>query len=371
MSFFPSEDEKVKVQLFIKDEIKSVKSFLNRYNLPYVDVVVVGSTAKDTFLSGDFDVDIFIITPNVDDVFEKIKLFRSGNVKLGELKIWHYIKDGFDVDLVVVHPEWSKINTLKHTDFYKKQLTDEMKNEVRKAKALFKSYGVYGAEIGGITGIALEELIRLHGNLENACKILIKSKGKIWLQDPTSNRPRNLLASVMPYRWNKIFRACKNYLSSKTIHYKKYTSKQFIAEKKNETFSSILLFERKRDKAVDFMTGLSICNKTCNELKNFEEDIQECKCDVYVNSKNIYVSFKVKPEKLSSFKLRCIYPQKAPPDAIEQFKKQHPNWFKKDNKICVIVPRKIADAKKFMINKITEKMSKRTYWLDKILNLEM
>ena len=127
----------------IEELVNLVEQELRRHGVNYVKVVAGGSTAKDTFLAGDHDIDIFVLTPEPEKALEVFKkILPNGVRKEGELTIWHgKTEDGFEVDLVAVHPEYTtRWFTLEHTEIYS-NLSESQKEGVRILKALFKEDG--------------------------------------------------------------------------------------------------------------------------------------------------------------------------------------------------------------------------------------
>ena len=353
----PSQEEKEELKQKIRKIINELEKYISESGAK-AKVIPVGSTAKDTFLKGSSDIDIFIVSDKYQDLFSSIKYFKpSGKVKRGELLIWNYRDGSYDVDLVFVPPEHPKIETLKHTEFYNKHLTNRMRDEVRKAKAFFRSHGVYKAEIGGITGVAIEELIRQKETFENLCRYIANHDLEdIWLQDPTTSRPRNLLASVNKTRWKQTQKACREYLKTRKIDLKPFTEEDFRQRYSDRT---IIKCERKYDTATDYHTALSLCNKAGNQTKSHEHDITFL-CDSYVEN-HILIALKTNPEKLPKYKEVCI-PEKMT-EAIKNFKQQHPeaNTYKKDGQICALIKRSITNPEKYMANQLIERMQKRGY----------
>ena len=351
----PSSKEREKVKNFIDRLKRKIARFYQEKGIP-VRVQDVGSTAKGTFVRGDFDVDIYVLTDQPEKAYELAKvLFPHGSRKYGELLIWHFVEDHFDVDLVFARPGHVKEDTLKHPEFFRKALTPEMKREVVKAKAFFKTKGLYGAEIGGITGVALEELIRRFGTFERACKYLAECRGKPFLQDPVLKRPRDLLASITPKRWQQIQQACRDYLATRTFTYKPFSEEDFRRRYRDYV---ILEFARRKDKAIDFHTAQSVVTHSARLLKNLEPEAS-FKSDVYVTDKKVLIALKAHPSRLRETKKVCVH--KKFREAVENFRKVHPQAFEEGNYICAIVPRKFTNPLTAYIEIVRKRMRERGY----------
>ena len=352
--YIPSREEKERVKVLINELISTLKKLFAGYD---AQIAPVGSTAKDTFLAGDHDIDIYILSDRYRDLYELASAaFPEGHQKHGELLIWNFRYKGCDVDLVFVPPDYEKRDTIYHTQFYLEHLTEKDRNEVRKAKAFFKSHGVYGAEVGGIVGVAIEELVRKYHTLENICRLFLENELEdLWLQDPVLDRPRNLLASITKSKYRKIREACRKYLETGTFEYKKYTLEDFIGEHGDYKFVKC---DRKFDRATDYNTSVSVCRSVGRLLKNLDSDI-EFECESYVNDE-VVIAFKTQDE-LPPKKEICI--PKHLEHAIEGFVKKHPGveLYEKDGYICGLVDRKVRFSSEKMEEMIIDKMEKRGY----------
>lgn len=345
MSYLPTKEdyeliEKIKSK--IKDKVKKCLIDVDH------KLVFAGSTALGTFTRGEYDIDAFIVSKNKDKAFNKITKCIDGTVKKGELDIWHTTMDGVDVDMVFLDPEHPKTQTLKHTEHYSKILTDDLKKEIIKAKALMKGRGCYGAELGGITGIALTELIAKYKNLDKACEVLEKDSS-MKLPDPT--RPeRNLLASVTKKRWECIKNACEEYRKTGYVPTEKYDDEKFKREMESKSYK-VLQLDRKDDVAIDFTRAMSSCVKCGNELKNIEKDV-EVDCNAYVKSK-VNIAYKA-PETLPETK-KVKIPLTVRKEALDAFIKAHPDAVKENGYLVAKVERKITKPKEWMEKCIIKK----------------
>lgn len=144
---------------------------------------VHGSVARDTWLSDERDVDVFIV---LDDGYDREVFTRVLDVVkeyVGEGWVEAYAEhpyirveaDGFDVEFIPcfrVEPGRglfsSTDRTPLHTKFVNVHLTLEGKDNVRLLKRFMKGIGVYGAEIkvGGFSGYLCELLIIYYGSFE-------------------------------------------------------------------------------------------------------------------------------------------------------------------------------------------------------------
>jgi len=178
--------------LHLYKELEGILKDILSKTIPYdFKIELEGSVAKGTSLRGEMDLDIFVLIQyenlNKEWIIEKfVKPVSKGLGRLGkgyrvELRYAShpYVKvyaGNIEADIVPAY--WAKsINDIKtpvdrtpfHTEFVKKNLTDEQRDEVRLLKKFFKGIGVYGAEIKveGFSGYLTELLIIKYGSFED------------------------------------------------------------------------------------------------------------------------------------------------------------------------------------------------------------
>jgi tRNA nucleotidyltransferase (CCA-adding enzyme) len=140
-------------------------------------VRVEGSVAKDTWISGEPDVDVFMrVPPSIprarlgEYCLAVAKEATKGSKQIERFAEHPYLEAFVDKVRVNVVPcydatpgEWLSATdrTPFHTDYVNERLTAEMRGEVRLLKKFMKGIGVYGAEIkiGGFSGYLCELLI--------------------------------------------------------------------------------------------------------------------------------------------------------------------------------------------------------------------
>jgi tRNA nucleotidyltransferase (CCA-adding enzyme) len=145
-------------------------------------VRVEGSVAKDTWLSENPDIDVFMRLPtsiprkNLGDIGLRIAKRAAGDAEQIERFAEHpYLEifmDDFRVDIVPCYDsppgEWQSATdrTPYHTDYIRTHLSQEMHSEVRLLKKFMQGIGVYGAEIkiGGFSGYLCELLVMKYGS---------------------------------------------------------------------------------------------------------------------------------------------------------------------------------------------------------------
>lgn len=150
-----------------------------------VKVLFIGSSARDTGLAGETDLDLFVQWPKAYSKEEIVKLTIAGAKRAINIK-WemHYaehpylqgIYQGFKVEVIpcfqIDAHEGVKSAVDRsplHMLYLQKRLTSEQKRDVRLLKKLLKANGIYGAEleVHSFSGLVCEQLILNYRNLEN------------------------------------------------------------------------------------------------------------------------------------------------------------------------------------------------------------
>ncbi|ERG89611.1 MAG: CCA-adding enzyme [halophilic archaeon J07HX5] len=143
-------------------------------------IVQAGSTARDTWLSGDRDIDIFVcFPPELDDgtleehgIAVGYAVLPDGREEYAEHPYVSGEYDGFDVDLVPCFDVASATDirssvdrTPFHTAYVRGQINTELANQVRLCKQFALATGVYGSDLRtrGFSGYLTELLVVEHG----------------------------------------------------------------------------------------------------------------------------------------------------------------------------------------------------------------
>ncbi|MHC1601580.1 MAG: CCA tRNA nucleotidyltransferase [Candidatus Nezhaarchaeales archaeon] len=178
----PKEEERRKVELIVNDISQKINTICEQLNVR-ARAELQGSIAKDTWISGDRDIDIFIVFPKGTPASEVKTLGleiarRAAGANYMECYAEHpYIRafiDGYMVDIVPCSefdpkegkPLTAVDRTPLHTRFIKERMKEPLKNEVRLLKGFMKGIGVYGAEIkiSGFSGYLCELLTLYYGS---------------------------------------------------------------------------------------------------------------------------------------------------------------------------------------------------------------
>jgi len=166
---------------------RKVKEEAKRLGLD-AEVRIDGSLAKDTWLSGEADVDIFIKVPTTlrrdkfrNTCLEVARKAAGKNEWVERFAEHPYLEvrvEGTRVNIVPCYDvklgKWVSATdrTPFHTSYVKKHLNERLKGETRLLKKFMKGIGVYGAEIkiGGFSGYLSEVLILKYKSFLNVLK---------------------------------------------------------------------------------------------------------------------------------------------------------------------------------------------------------
>jgi tRNA nucleotidyltransferase (CCA-adding enzyme) len=172
----PKKAQRAKIEALAKKLEKKVAEAAKTFGVK-AKVRVEGSVAKDTWLSEEPDIDIFMRVPkaiprkSLGEISLKIaRKATEGSEQIERFAEHPYLEamvEGVRVNIVPCYDtekgEWLSATdrTPYHTDYVKKCLTEQMRGEVRLLKRFMKGIGVYGAEIkiGGFSGYLCELLI--------------------------------------------------------------------------------------------------------------------------------------------------------------------------------------------------------------------
>ncbi|PSQ20349.1 CCA tRNA nucleotidyltransferase [Halobacteriales archaeon QS_9_67_15] len=175
----PDDDERERLDA-VADELRERASAAID-DLPVdADVVLVGSTARDTWLAGDRDIDLFVpFPPDIDredlesyglDVGHAV--LPAGHEEYAEHPYVKGTYNGFDVDLVPCYAvadataiQSAVDRTPFHTEYFRSRIDPALAGEVRVAKQFLTGIGVYGSDLRtrGFSGYLTELLVCQYG----------------------------------------------------------------------------------------------------------------------------------------------------------------------------------------------------------------
>jgi len=177
----PSDTEREKVNR-LAEELKAKLVHEAERSKLQVQVRLEGSVAKDTWLRGDTDVDIFLRVPTSLSRADLER--RCLGVARRALKGCQIIERFSEHPYVETHVEGVRVNVVPcydvargdwrsaadrtpfHTNYVISHLDTSQRKEVRLLKAFLKGVGVYGADVkvSGFSGMLCETLIMYYGS---------------------------------------------------------------------------------------------------------------------------------------------------------------------------------------------------------------
>ncbi len=188
----------------IRDVIINV---LNEFGVD-AEVSLQGSIAKDTWLSGERDLDIFVLFPEswskdrvkkegFSIILEAAKRIGPYQIRYAEHPYVRLIINDVEADIVpalrISNPAMIKTavdRTPFHTKYVIEHLTPEKRDQVRLLKKFLKGIGVYGAEVKvkGFSGYLAEILVIMFGGFREVLKEASKWKPPVFIN--TLNLPQ-------------------------------------------------------------------------------------------------------------------------------------------------------------------------------------
>ena len=202
----PSREEKIDTLRFVNSLIEKIRCRLEKLGLE-AEVCVEGSIAKDTWIAGEKDIDLFMLVPKEHgrEAFQKVLEAAKAVCKGRFLEAYaehpyiHAEIEGFTIDFVpcfklerAEEAVSSVDRTPFHTAYVNKHLNPEGRREVRLLKRFMRGIGTYGAEIkiGGFSGYLCELLIMYYGSFLNVLKAASDWRGRILIDIENHYRGR-------------------------------------------------------------------------------------------------------------------------------------------------------------------------------------
>lgn len=283
----PKKNECVRIEALAEKLTKKVASAANALGLK-INVRVEGSVAKDTWLSREPDIDIFMRMPtaiprkSLGDISLRIaRKATKGSEQIERFADHPYLEaivDGTRVNIVpcydVKQGQWLSATdrTPFHTDYVKRRLNGQLRGEVRLLKRFLEGTGAYGAEIkvGGFSGYLAELLILYYGSFTEALRAFARHKKRIVVDienhyakrenelgllfkepllivDPI-DKGRNVASAVQPEKLYTLIAASRAFLKNPSMAF-------FYSPKTTPlTVKQLILRLEKRGSAVIFLT---------------------------------------------------------------------------------------------------------------------
>jgi tRNA nucleotidyltransferase (CCA-adding enzyme) len=192
----PKARDRSRIEALARNLVKRVCSAAEKLKVKVI-VRVEGSVAKDTWLSEEPDIDIFmrvsrtIPRKSLGEVCLKVaRKATEGSKQIERFADHPYLEafvEGTRVNIVpcynVKRGEWQSATdrTPFHTDYMNKHLNEQLRNEARLLKKFMKGIGVYGAEIkvGGFSGYLCELMVLHFGSFVGVLEAFVGQRQRI------------------------------------------------------------------------------------------------------------------------------------------------------------------------------------------------
>ena len=266
----PSDKERKEIASLTNTIVSHLTEKISKTNLN-ARVEVVGSIAKDTWISRDRDLDIFIVF----DKSTPLEELKKMGLALGKIELMGFTSETayanhpytinrfkeFKIDVVPCYDSLEIITavdrTPHHTRFVKENVGD-LRNDVRLLKQFMKGVGVYSSEqkIQGFAGYLCELLIIHYKSFENVLKnasewqygeyIDIKNSGKkVSFKDPLVvidpvDPKRNVASALSLERLCEFIHYSRLFLESPSTDYFKKKKKLFVKRYPNSEVYAVV-----------------------------------------------------------------------------------------------------------------------------------
>lgn len=247
----PSADERAALET-------AVETLLDRVHAAIADLPVdaearhVGSTARDTWISGDRDIDIFIrFSPDLSrDDLERHGLAVGHSVLPDgreEYADHPYVTgeiDGFDVDLVPCYAVESARSidspvdrTPFHSAYLEARLTTDLLAEIRVFKQFLKAIGVYGSDLRteGFSGYLTELLVLEYASVKAVLEAAANWHPPVRI-DPEGHGERSFAAPLVVIDPTDPTRNVAAVLSTENLARFQHYAREVLATPREELF---------------------------------------------------------------------------------------------------------------------------------------
>jgi len=391
----PNRKEREKLKKFSKLVVK----LLNKHGF---EASIEGSLAKDTWISGNHDIDVFMFfdkEAGKEELEKKgIEIGKKVITELGGVPELAYSEhpytrtqiDDIGLDIVPcyklasVEEKASSVDrTPFHTKYILENLSEKQKEDVRLLKQFTKGISVYSAKekVRGFSGYLCELLILHYNNFKKLAKEaakweydlvidvakLHKNRKKVYKRfedalvviDPTDPN-RNVAAALDENNFQIMIQAFKNFLKKPTIQFffpnlvEPYTETELAKEMSKHGEIFIIKFKTPKVQEDILYSQLRKSRRAIRrKLEHFEFEVMQTDM---LSNKNSYLLFELKNTELPELQTMEGPPVKIDKkfqDAFtEKYKKKKP-WIK-NKRWHVNVPRKYTKVQDLFKNIIVE-----------------
>jgi len=358
----------------------SLNAELKRMNVK-AKAVLGGSYAKDTWLSGDYDVDVFVKfdlshkEENLSDMLERA-LRKFSHERIHGSRDYFWVRNDIKYELVPVLDIKKPSDAENVTDFspwhvkWVNSFGKKYKDDIRLVKKFCKSSKCYGAEsyIRGFSGHVVDILTIHYKGFTNLLKAAIKWKPKVVIDpknvfkgkalmmlnksktegpmvlvDPVQP-DRNAAAALTQENLEKFIAAAKAFLKKPSMDFFVVQPIDFVklAKKGQLVTLEVDTLDDKEDVAgTKFVRAFEHCRDELSEFKVLDSGW------IWDRKKNGKWWFVLKEKSLSKTKDWPGPPLKMQ-SAVKQFKQAHKDTFSKSGRIWAKVKRDVTDPQSLL-----------------------
>lgn len=335
----PTEQDMQKINQVAKEALSIAKSMVKDFDSE-IKVVVEGSVAKNTWIKGSGDIDIFFLFPAryKDQGLEKtsLPLLKKIAEKLGPSSVKYaqhpYLKTRFKGVEIELVPGFQSIppkiiSAVDRTPYHTRYVLEHLENpdQARLMKQFCKGVGVYGAEQSslGFSGYLCELLVIKYGDFLSALENISRWEvGGLIIPDPIDPQ-RNVAAAVSPEKLSLLVRAAGAFLEYPSIRFFFPNPTPMMKESEiSDAIGDKLIYLITMDKSeADPEILHSQLRSFTNDLCKFLDKIGfNCLSSWYDVGDELAILFEVEAANLPAQKLRLGPPSKMK-DASDNFKK--------------------------------------------------
>lgn len=339
----PGKIEEESIEEFVAKLIKLAEEISKPF---YAYPQIVGSIAKETWLSGNYDIDLFIIfrkkipREKLEEhglligttICEKLKGIYD--IKYAEHPYVRCKVKGFDIDVVPCYEtrRGDKIisavdRSPHHTKYIRENLNGYRIDYARLLKYFCKQINVYGADAkhNGLSGYLCELLIINYGTFENTLREISKLnfgevidivnianeseakekfKEALIVIDPV-DKNRNVASPLSPQNFLRLKLESKKYLKTKKFPVPKKTTKNLLIEKlKDDRDTNFIGIKFKPPEIIPenlYPQIRKLAKRMANYLK--ENDFSVIRYFSWTDeTENAFIIFELESKILSNFK---------------------------------------------------------------------
>lgn len=355
----PTQQERDKVNELIKEYTYVLEKRIKEKGI-HAEVCLTGSMAKDTWISGDKNIDLFLIFSH-DYSEQQLKEYGLDIGKISDYEIAYaehpYVRNcvnGYEIDVVPAYQFREGIRssvdrTPLHTEYVLTHLKD--RDQVRLLKKFVRSIGVYGSDlkVEGFSGYLCELLVIRCGSFMNVLEAAAAwKKGEpLFLEDFTQqfDEPLVFVDPVDPER------NVAAVLSEENLTKFMYYSREFLKNPDPEYFfrqpERYTRVQNTQLYRIDFTVNLidDILFPQLRKTRDFlVKELERNDFQVF-NTAVFYTGILLE---LSVFELPPLTKHLGPPiwerEHCERFLKKHERIGVHRDKLCAIVARKHVTA---------------------------